>query len=128
MCLIFEQVICMVACWVEDPSGEPFQRHLARISDYVWIAEDGMRITGIGSQIWDAALSIQALIACNLIEEMGPTLKKGYDFLKNSQVSLIYLYIRINTPPNLSPSSLQSRTFCSFGCLFFVFCFFLSFW
>lgn len=32
----------MLACWVEDPSGEYFKKHLARIPDYLWVAEDGM--------------------------------------------------------------------------------------
>ena len=36
------QVLCMLACWVEDPNGDYFKKHLARIPDYIWVAEDGM--------------------------------------------------------------------------------------
>lgn len=34
----------MIACWVEDPNSEAYKRHLARIPDYYWIAEDGLKM------------------------------------------------------------------------------------
>ena len=34
----------MLACWVEDPNGDYFKKHLARIPDYMWVAEDGMKM------------------------------------------------------------------------------------
>ena len=34
----------MLACWVEDPDGDYFKKHLARIPDYLWVAEDGMKM------------------------------------------------------------------------------------
>lgn len=34
----------MLACWVEDPEGDYFKKHLARIPDYLWVAEDGMKM------------------------------------------------------------------------------------
>jgi beta-amyrin synthase len=45
-----------------------------------------------GSQVWDASFAIQALLATNLSDEIGPTLMKGHDFLKKSQVFLIYIH------------------------------------
>jgi len=42
-----------------------------------------------GSQTWDASLIIQALLATNQIEDIGPTLAKGHEFIKNSQVCLV---------------------------------------
>lgn len=39
-----------------------------------------------GSQLWDAAFIVQAIISTNLIKEYGPTLRKAHMFLKNSQV------------------------------------------
>ncbi|KAJ0074711.1 hypothetical protein Patl1_35113 [Pistacia atlantica] len=39
-----EKPLCMLACWVEDPNGVAFKKHLARIQDYFWLAEDGMKI------------------------------------------------------------------------------------
>ena len=32
----------MAAYWVEDPNGDAFKKHLARIPDYLWVSEDGM--------------------------------------------------------------------------------------
>jgi lupeol synthase len=36
--------------------------------------------------MWDTAFAIQAILACNVSEEYGPTLRKAHDFLKASQV------------------------------------------
>ena len=44
-----------------------------------------------GSQEWDAGFAIQALLATNLIDELGPAFAKGHDFIKKSQVCLIPL-------------------------------------
>ena len=37
----------MLCCWVEDPNSEAFKCHISRIKDYLWIAEDGMKM-----QVW----------------------------------------------------------------------------
>jgi beta-amyrin synthase len=34
----------MLACWVEDPNGDSFKKHIARIPDYIWVAEDGIKM------------------------------------------------------------------------------------
>ncbi|XP_062112863.1 beta-amyrin synthase-like [Humulus lupulus] len=81
-----EKVLCMLACWIEDPNSDYFKKHLARIPDYIWIAEDGLKIQSFGSQLWDASFAVQALIACDLVDEVGPTLARGHDFIKKSQV------------------------------------------
>ncbi|KAL6888527.1 hypothetical protein ACP4OV_009553 [Aristida adscensionis] len=33
----------MVCCWVEDPNSDAFKCHLARIPDFLWLSEDGMK-------------------------------------------------------------------------------------
>lgn len=81
-----EKVLCLIARWVEDPNSEAYKLHLARIPDYFWLAEDGLKIQSFGCQMWDAAFAIQAILACNVSEEYGPTLRKAHDFLKASQV------------------------------------------
>ncbi|CAH9110454.1 unnamed protein product, partial [Cuscuta europaea] len=77
----------IVACWDEDPNSEAFRRHLARLPDYFWVAEDGMKVQSFGSQTWDLSFSIRAILSSNLYEEYWPTLKKAHQFLKASQVS-----------------------------------------
>ncbi|XP_057468453.1 germanicol synthase-like isoform X1 [Actinidia eriantha] len=81
-----EKALCMLACWVEDPDGDYFKKHLARIPDFIWVAEDGMKMQSFGSQQWDTSFAVQAILACNLLEESRETLRKGHDFIKKSQV------------------------------------------
>ncbi|KAK3427923.1 hypothetical protein EUGRSUZ_F04052 [Eucalyptus grandis] len=81
-----EKVLCMLACWVEDPDSDYFKKHLARIPDYLWVAEDGMKMQSFGSQEWDTGFAIQALLASNMTEEIAPVLARGHDFIKKSQV------------------------------------------
>ncbi|XP_057761755.1 lupeol synthase-like isoform X2 [Arachis stenosperma] len=83
---VVEKVLSLIACWIEDRNSEAYKLHLARIPDYFWVAEDGLKIVGIGSQMWDVAFGIEAILACDLNEEFEPTLRKAYDFLKASQV------------------------------------------
>ncbi|KAF4391221.1 hypothetical protein G4B88_016531 [Cannabis sativa] len=81
-----EKVLCMLACWVENPNGDYFKKHLARIPDFMWVAEDGMKMQTFGSQSWDTSFAIQALLDSDLADEIGPTLARGHHFIKNSQV------------------------------------------
>ncbi|XP_038985705.1 cycloartenol synthase-like isoform X3 [Phoenix dactylifera] len=83
----FGPVLNMLSCWIEDPNSEAFKLHLPRVYDYLWIAEDGMKMQGYnGSQLWDTAFTVQAIISTDLSEEYGPTLKRAHDYIKDSQV------------------------------------------
>jgi hypothetical protein len=33
----------MICCWVENPNSDVLKRHIPRLYDYLWIAEDGMK-------------------------------------------------------------------------------------
>ncbi|CAB78576.1 lupeol synthase like protein [Arabidopsis thaliana] len=80
----------MLACWVEDPEGEYFKKHLARVSDFIWIGEDGLKIQSFGSQLWDTVMSLHFLldgVEDDVDDEIRSTLVKGYDYLKKSQVT-----------------------------------------
>lgn len=81
-----EKILCLIACWVEDPNSDAFKMHLARLPDYYWVAEDGMKFQSFGCQAWDANFAIQAIISSNLTREYGPMLHKAHDFIKASQV------------------------------------------
>ncbi|KAK4564727.1 hypothetical protein RGQ29_006697 [Quercus rubra] len=81
------KVLNMVCRWVEDPNSRAYQCHLERIKDYLWVAEDGMKMQGYnGSQLWDVALAAQAILATDLVDEYGSMLKKAHSFIKNTQV------------------------------------------
>ncbi|CAI9099095.1 OLC1v1035866C1 [Oldenlandia corymbosa var. corymbosa] len=81
------KVLNMVCRWVENPNSKAIKSHLARIKDYLWVAEDGMKLKGYnGSQLWDAALAVQAILATNLPDENGLMLQKVHMFVKLSQI------------------------------------------
>ncbi|KAG7605313.1 unnamed protein product [Arabidopsis thaliana] len=81
----------MLACWIEDPKSDYFKKHLARVREYIWIGEDGLKIQSFGSQLWDTALSLHALLDGiddhDVDDEIKTTLVKGYDYLKKSQIT-----------------------------------------
>ncbi|KAL6623586.1 hypothetical protein ACP70R_033465 [Stipagrostis hirtigluma subsp. patula] len=77
----------MICCWIENPNSDTFMKHLPRIYDYLWLAEDGMKAKVYdGCQTWETALTVQAICSTSLIDYFSLTLDKAYGFLKNSQV------------------------------------------
>ncbi|CAL4988981.1 unnamed protein product [Urochloa decumbens] len=77
----------MLACWIEDPNSEAFKLHIPRIYDYLWLAEDGMKMKGYdGSQLWEAGLTAQAIVGTGLMEDFSLALKRVHAFVKKSQV------------------------------------------
>ncbi|KAJ0008417.1 hypothetical protein Pint_30747 [Pistacia integerrima] len=89
-CKVLKRYLCLLV-GLKILNGEHFKKHLARIQDYFWISEDGLNITSFGSQTWDSAFTVQALLATNLIDEIGPVMMKAHDFIKKSQI--------LNNPP-----------------------------
>ncbi|KAF5962148.1 hypothetical protein HYC85_003357 [Camellia sinensis] len=76
----------MMCWWAENPDGDEFKHHLARVPDYLWLAEDGMKMQSFGSQIWDTTLATQAIIASNMPDEYGDSLRKAHFYIKESQI------------------------------------------
>lgn len=65
-----------------------FKKHVTRWYDYLWVAEDGMKMSGYnGSQLWDVALTTRAMLESDLGQLFPQTLKKSYQFIDNMQVS-----------------------------------------
>ena len=81
------KVLNMLCCWFEDPGSEAFRRHLPRLYDYLWVAEDGMKMQGYnGSQLWDTAFAIQAIAETGLAVEYSRCLISAGKYLEASQV------------------------------------------
>lgn len=77
----------LLACWIEDANSEAFKLHLGRVPDYLWVAEDGMKMKSYnGCQSWDAALAVEGLAATDLGDECTTAMTKAYHFLDKSQV------------------------------------------
>lgn len=81
-----DKALQLMSFYAEDPNGIEFKRHLARVPDFLWVAEDGMKMQSFGSQLWDCTLATQAIIASNMVEEYGDSLKKAHFYLKESQI------------------------------------------
>jgi cycloartenol synthase len=64
------KAINFLCCWFDDPESDDVKLHAARLKDYLWLAEDGMKMQGYnGSQLWDTAFAAQAFTAAG--EEMA---------------------------------------------------------
>jgi len=81
----------MLAVFVDggmSTKTEAFQRHVPRIDDYLWVAEDGMKMQGYnGSQCWDTSFAVQAIIEGGLAEEYPECAQKVYHYLKRTQIA-----------------------------------------
>jgi squalene/oxidosqualene cyclase-like protein len=81
----------LLSVWVDggmDSSAEPFQRHLMRVDDYLWVAEDGMKMNGYnGSQCWDTSFAAQAIVEGGLAENFPVCAQQVYKFLDRAQIA-----------------------------------------
>ncbi|KAF4351031.1 hypothetical protein F8388_016209, partial [Cannabis sativa] len=83
-------VLNMICCWAEDQNSDAYKSHLSRIKDYLWLAEDGLKMQGYnGSQLWDCALAVQAIMATHLKDEYSSMLMKAHYFIKKTQAALL---------------------------------------
>ncbi|CAK0762308.1 hypothetical protein CVIRNUC_002944 [Coccomyxa viridis] len=81
------KVINMLCCWLEDPNSEAFRRHIPRLYDFLWVAEDGMKMQGYnGSQLWDTTFAVQAICATGMAAEFTDCLQKAQHYVDVTQV------------------------------------------
>ncbi|KAL3637414.1 hypothetical protein CASFOL_018582 [Castilleja foliolosa] len=79
--VIMIQSLQMMCWWAHDPNGDEFKHHLARVPDYLWLAEDAMKMQSFGSQ-----LATHAVIATGMVEEYGDCLKNAHFYIRVSQI------------------------------------------
>jgi cycloartenol synthase len=71
-------------CSIDDKA---VQSHMMRIPDYLWLAEDGMKMQGYnGSQCWDTSFAIQAVTECHLSDVFPEVSTKVWDYLERTQI------------------------------------------
>ncbi|XP_039336368.1 lanosterol synthase [Saimiri boliviensis] len=86
---ISKTINMLVRWYVDGPTSPAFQEHVSRIPDYLWMGLDGMKMQGTnGSQIWDTAFAIQALLEAggHHRPEFSSCLQKAHEFLRLSQI------------------------------------------
>lgn len=71
----------------QDVTHSNVLNHMMRIPDYLWVAEDGMKMQGYnGSQCWDTSFAIQAISECNLLDEFPDLSRKVWSYLERTQI------------------------------------------
>jgi lanosterol synthase len=77
-------ICCYHALGKDSPQ---FKKHVARWYDYLWVAEDGMKMSGYnGSQFWDVAFATRAMLESDLGRLFPKTISKSYGFIDDSQI------------------------------------------
>ncbi|NNC96012.1 MAG: terpene cyclase/mutase family protein [Chitinophagales bacterium] len=82
------QVLNSLCIWHQyGKESTQFKKHVDRWKDYLWLAEDGMKMNGYnGSQLWDTAFAAQALIEAKLVKAFPETSSKIHSYLDVSQI------------------------------------------
>jgi len=82
------QAINSICVWhLHGKDSDQFKAHADRWRQYLWVAEDGMKMGGYnGSQLWDAAFTGQALLECKLENEFPKMAKGLYQFIEKTQI------------------------------------------
>lgn len=83
------KVINLLCVWFDNPDSADFAHHVDRLKDYLWVAEDGMKMQGYnGSQLWDTAFSAQAILAAGrkIVEPFAETMTLAHDYIRITQV------------------------------------------
>jgi lanosterol synthase len=70
-----------------NPGGPEEQAHLQHLPDYLWRADDGLKMQGYNSsQLWDTAFAVQAIIATGEDALTRPMLTRAADYIEANQV------------------------------------------
>jgi cycloartenol synthase len=71
----------------QDISHPTVGNHMLRVADYLWVAEDGMKMKGYnGSQCWDTSFAIQAISEAGLLDEFPVVSSKVWRYLERCQI------------------------------------------
>jgi squalene/oxidosqualene cyclase-like protein len=80
-------MLCAYDAAGRNASAPTVQKHLARVPDYLWVAEDGMKMKGYnGSQCWDTSFAIQAIAETGLLDEFPLVANGVWSYLERCQI------------------------------------------
>ena len=82
------QVINSLSVWHgHGKDSIQYKKHIDRWFDYLWVAEDGMKMQGYnGSQLWDTAFTANAFMESDLYKQFIPSLQQLYHYIDKSQI------------------------------------------
>ncbi len=77
--------ICIWHAYGKD--SEEFKKHYDRWFDYLWLAEDGMKMGGYnGDQLWETAFTVRAMNESSIGKDFPVAMTKMYDFIDYTQI------------------------------------------
>ena len=82
------QAMNSLAIWHRyGKASTQFQAHVSHWKDYLWLAEDGMKMQGYnGAQFWETAFTINAINESEVGKDYQESLSSLYSFLDISQI------------------------------------------
>jgi lanosterol synthase len=82
------KAINMIAIWhAYGKDSVQFKKHTERIKDYLWLAEDGMKMNGYnGSQLWDTVFAVKAFLEGGMENYFEKCVTNGYNFIDSMQL------------------------------------------
>ena len=82
------QVMNTICVWhAYGKDDERFKKHVERWYDYLWLAEDGMKMNGYnGSQLWDTIFATQAILEGGGEKDFADVIVKANRFIVDTQV------------------------------------------
>ncbi|MES1908679.1 MAG: hypothetical protein MHM6MM_001562 [Cercozoa sp. M6MM] len=84
------KAINMICVWHRlGAESDHFRRHVDRLRDYLWLAEDGMKCQGYnGSQLWDCTFAVMALCEAGepIVQRFRPCLERAFGFVERQQM------------------------------------------
>ena len=82
------QAMNSICIWhTHGRDSDQFQQHVKRWYDYLWVAEDGMKMSGYnGSQLWDVSFTTRAILESDISQLFKPTIEKSYQFVEQMQI------------------------------------------
>jgi squalene/oxidosqualene cyclase-like protein len=84
------KVLNMLSAFIhaqQDLAHPTVVNHMMRVPDYLWVAEDGMKMKGYnGSQCWDTSFAIQAIYEAGLLDEFPTVSKNVWGYLERCQI------------------------------------------
>jgi squalene/oxidosqualene cyclase-like protein len=80
-------MVCMFHAAEGDAADPVVASHFARVADYLWLAEDGLKMKGYnGSQCWDTSFAVQAISEAGLLDDFPETTAKVWGYLERTQI------------------------------------------
>lgn len=71
----------------EDPEGPELDAHIERLGDYLYEAEDGIRMQGYNSsRLWDTTFALQAMVSAKAPASCLSAIERGHQYVESNQV------------------------------------------